>query len=122
MAFVDPQSITIATVLISLPRTGFGLGTGTFSAADSTASLRVQHSIGKRTRRVARFDHSKIAPDPLISSTNIKHSMGVWLVVDVPPTGYTVSEQKGVVDGFLAAVAAGAGASNFTTKFLGGES
>ncbi len=122
MAYADPQSITISAVPVSLPRTGSGVGTGTFSAADGTVTLKVSHAQGNKvTRRVARFDHSKIAPDPLISSTNIKYTMGVWLVVQVPPTGYTVAEQKAVIDGAIAAMQAGAGAANFTTKLLGGE-
>lgn len=122
MAYADPQSVTIASTPISLPRTGNGIGTGTFSSNDGTVTLKISHQNGgKVTRRVARFDHSKITPDPLISAANIKSSMSVYLVVQVPSAGYTVAQQKEVIDGALAAIAAGTGAANFTTKLLGGE-
>lgn len=121
MAFADPQSVTIATVANPLPRIGSGQNTGTFSKADGTVKLSVSHQYGKRTRRQARLDFSKIAPDPLISSTNIKYSMSAYVVVDVPVTGFTIDEQKTIVDALSAWLATGAGAANITTKLLGGE-
>jgi len=121
MAFADPQSVTIATVLNTLPRVGSGPTTGAFSNGEGTVKLSVSHQYGKRTRRQARLDVSKVAPDPLISSTNIIHSMSVYMVADVPKTGYTIAEQKAAVDAFIATLQSGAGAANFITKLLGGE-
>lgn len=120
MAYTDPQTITIDSA-VSLPRTSSGVNTGGFSANDGTVGLTVSHQYGKRVRRVARVDTSKIAPDPLISSTNIKHSMSAYLVVDMPSTGYTAAEAKKVIDGLAAWLAAGTGAANNTTRLLGGE-
>jgi hypothetical protein len=45
--------------------------------------------------------------------------MTFYVVADVPTTGYTVAEQKAVIDGFLANLQATSGAN--ITKLLGGE-
>lgn len=119
MAYSDPQTVTIATVANTLPRVGSGVNVGSFSKDDSTVKLGVSHSYGKRTRRQARLDHSKVAPDPLISSTNIMYSMSAYIVVDVPKTGYTIAEQKQIVDGLIEWLSDSTGAN--TTKLLGGE-
>lgn len=119
MAYADPQSVTINAVANSLPRVGFGATSGSFSKDDGTIELTVAHQVGKRARRQARVNHSKIAPDPLISSTNIKYSMSAYLVVDVPPTGYTIAEQKQIVDGLTKWLTDTSGAN--LTRLLGGE-
>lgn len=119
MAFADPQSVTINAVANSLPRTSSGPNAGVFTKDDGTVRLSVAHQYGKRARRTIRIDHSKIAPDPLISAQNIKFSMSCYLVVDVPPTGYTVAEQKQVVDALTAYLTASSGAR--VTQLLGGE-
>jgi hypothetical protein len=46
--------------------------------------------------------------------------MTVRVLVDRPKYGYTVAEQKAVIDGFIAALNASSGAN--ITKLLGGES
>jgi len=119
MAFSDPQSVSIGGTAVPLPRTSSGVNSGAFTAADGTASLVVSHAYGKRTRRTVRINHSKIAPDPLISAQNIRHSMSVYLVVDAPVTGYSVAEQKSIVDALAAYLSASSGAR--TTQLLGGE-
>jgi hypothetical protein len=45
--------------------------------------------------------------------------MSAYLVIDVPPVGYTVAEAQAVVDGFLAYLTASSGAK--VTQLLGGE-
>lgn len=119
MALADPQSVTINAVPVSLPRTSSGVNSGIFTANDGTVKETVSHQYGKRNRHLFRIDHSKIAPDPLISSQNIKHTMSFYIVADVPVTGYSVVEQKQVVDGFVAQLNASSGA--LITKILGGE-
>ncbi len=118
--FADPQSVTINAVPISLPRTSASSNAGGFTSNDGVVSETVSHQYGKRSRRVYRIDHSKIAPDPLISAQNIKYRMSFYVVADVPVTGYTVVEQKQVIDGFVAQLNASSGA--LITKWLGGES
>lgn len=119
MALSDPQSVTINAVAISLPRTSSGINSGSFAANDGLVKESVSHSYGKRTRHIFRIDHSKISPDPFVSAQNNKYSMSTYLVCDVPLLGYTVAEQKQVVDGFIAQLTATSGA--LITKVLGGE-
>lgn len=119
MSFADPQSITINAVAVSLPRISSGVNSGTFSAADGLTSLSVSHAYGKRTRRVIRVGVSKVSPDPLLPAQNVKLSSSVSLVVDAPVAGYTNTELKQVIDGFIAALSASSGAK--ITQLLGGE-
>jgi hypothetical protein len=120
VAFSDPQSVTINSVAQSLPRTSSGEFSGVFSKDDGSVQLKVRHRYGKRTRREMQLIHTKIAPDPLISSTNIIHSMSVYFAMDVPVTGYTVAEAKQIGDALTAYLTASSGAR--LTQFLGGES
>jgi hypothetical protein len=119
VAFSDPQTVTINAIDQTMPRTGSGQNSGTFTTNDGTVKLTVSHAYGKRNRRTIRIDHSKIAADPLLSE-NMEFSMSTYLVVDVPTRGYTVTEAKQVVDGLLAYLSASSGAN--ITKLLGGES
>lgn len=119
MALSDPQSVTINAVAISLPRTSSGINSGTFTSNDGLVKELVSHSYGKRTRHIFRIDHSKVSPDPFVSAQNNKYSMSFYFVCDVPTLGYTVAEQKQVVDGFIAQLNASSGA--LITKVLGGE-
>jgi hypothetical protein len=52
-------------------------------------------------------------------STNALYTMSTYIVIDVPPTGYTVAEQKQIVDGLTAYLTASSGAR--VTQLLGGE-
>nr|QDH87257.1 MAG: hypothetical protein H4RhizoLitter20421_000002 [Leviviridae sp.] len=119
MAFADPQSVTINAVANSLPRVSSGINQGEFRKDDGLVGLKITHNYKSRTRREIRLTHAKIAPDPLVSSTNIRYSMSVYLVCDVPVTGYTVAEAKQIVDGLTAYLTASSGAR--VTQLLGGE-
>jgi hypothetical protein len=119
MAFTDPQTVTINAVAQTLPRISSGINAGTFQKDDGNVKLQVSHSYGKRTRRTIRLDHRKIAPDPLVSAQNIEYSTSVYIVVDVPITGYTIVEQKQIVDALTAYLTASSGAR--VTQLLGGE-
>lgn len=119
LSFADPQSVTINAVANTLPRTSSGVNAGVFTSSDGNIRLSVSHAYGKRNRRTIRIEHSKIAPDPLISSTSVKYSMSTYVVVDTPVTGYTVAEAKLVVDGLLAYLTGTSGAR--VTQLLGGE-
>jgi hypothetical protein len=54
-----------------------------------------------------------------VTGINNKYSMSAYIVFDTPPVGYTVVEQKQVVDGFIAQLTASSGA--LITQILGGE-
>jgi hypothetical protein len=115
MAFADPQTILTQ----ALARTGSGVGTGSFSKDDGTRQLDIANQYGRRTRRVIKFTDTKTAADPLNPTTNKPYSMSVSVVVDIPVFGYTVAEQKVIVDGLVAYLTASSGAR--VTQLLGGE-
>ncbi len=119
MAYADPQTVTINAIANTLPRTSSGVNAGVFSKDDGTVKLNVSSAYGKRIRRTARIDHQKYASDPLVSSTNVLRSMSAYIVVDVPIQGYTVAEQKQIVDGLTTWLTATSGSN--VTKLLGGE-
>lgn len=119
MSFADPQSVTIATVPHSLPRVSSGTNAGAFATSDGLVRLSVNSIYGKRTRRTLRLDHAKIAADPLVTDQNLRYNMAAYLVVDVPVVGYSVTQQKEVVDALAAYLTATSGAR--VTQLLGGE-
>lgn len=121
MALAD-QTVTINSVAVALPRTGSSMNSGVFQSADGLVKETVSHSSakGNRTRHLVRLDHSKVAADPFQSTLNAKYSLAAYLVMDVPPVGYTVAEAKQVVDGLIAQLTASSGA--LITKVLGNES
>lgn len=120
MAFADPQTVTINSVAQTLPRTGFNPASGVFTKDDGNVKLSVSNQYAaKRTRRSVRLDFRKIAADPLVSAQNILYSMSAYLVVDIPITGFTVVEQKQIVDALTAYLTASTGAR--VTQMLGGE-
>lgn len=120
MAFSDPQSINPGSGAVSLPRTGSGLDTGKFTSSDGLLNFRVSHQFGKRTRRTARLDVSKIVTDPLNPSQNRPVSGSVYVVVDVPPQGFTADEQVKLLAGLSSWLTASTNAN--AIKLAGGES
>jgi hypothetical protein len=119
MAFADPQSVTINAVPISLPRIGSSIDAGVFQAGDGATKLNVSHTYGKRARHLLRLDVLKNAADPLNPTSNLPYTMSFYVVADVPLFGYTVAEQKLVVDGLVDYLDASSGAK--VTQLLGGE-
>ncbi len=119
MAFADPQSVTINAVAQTLPRVSSGIDAGIFRKDDASVQLSVSHRSAKRVRRALRLDHNKIAVDPLVPTNSVPYSMSVTLVVDVPKVGYTITEQKQIVDALAAYLTASSGAR--VTQLLGGE-
>jgi len=122
MALADPQSVTIGTApgAVSLPRTGLDMTEGAFLSSDGNTKFAVSHQYNKRKRHLVRLDFQKIAADPLVSSTNVIYGMSAYIVIDVPLTGFTVSEQKDVVGALAGYITAGSYAN--IIKILGGES
>lgn len=118
MSFADPQSVTINAVPYTLARVSTEGRSGIFQTGDGMVGLSVSHTLGKRVRHTMRLDHKKLAVDPL-TAENAYFSMSGLLVIDVPPTGYTITEAKQVVDGFTAYLTASSGAR--VTQLLGNE-
>lgn len=119
MAFSDPQSVTIGSAQ-SLPRTGQGIGTGSFTKDDGTVGLVISHTNGKRIRRTARVNFAKVVADPLVTGTNLRVSSSCYIVLDVPVNGFTVAEQVQIITGLTTWLTASTNAN--ATKLVGGES
>lgn len=121
MALADPQTVTISSVAIPLPRVSVDDSESEYLSSDGLVKLTVSHSYGKRTRRLIRIDHSKLAPDAFRPSENVKVGIGVYTVFDLPQSGgYTAAEVLAVYAGYKAMLAASSDA--LITKALGGES
>lgn len=119
MAFSDPQSITFTSGTISLPRVSSGPNSGVFSTAEGEAKLTVSHAIGKRARRTARLDSQKTAPDPLMPTTNVARSASVYIVIDTPLVGFTVTEKADALQALCDWLTADSGAN--ALRLIGGE-
>lgn len=119
MALTDPQSVTINAVPISLPRTSTGTNSSVYTSNDGLVKETLSHQYGRSGRHLIRLDHSKIAANPFDSSLNAQYKMACYVVIDVPPVGYTVAEAKQVVDGLFVQLNASSGA--LITKIIGGE-
>lgn len=121
MAFTDPQSVTIGTApgAVSLPRVNTGSDVGKFSNYDSKVDLEVSTVYGKRTRHVARLTYRKVVTDPLVSTTNVIASGTVTVTIDVPPSGFSATEQKDLAKALFGHLTASTDAG--LTKLVVGE-
>jgi len=120
MALTDPQTVTISGTTTSLPRTSVDETESEYSSSDGLIKLLASHSYGKRTRRLIRIDHAKLAADVFKPAENVKVGMAVYTVFDLPPAGYTGAEALAVWTGFNTQLTAASNA--VVTKILGGES
>jgi len=117
----DPQSVTINAVATSLPGTSRGSNASTYTKDDGNVKLSISHTYtSKRNRRMVRLDQRKIAADPLISAQNIEYKLGVYLVIDEPVTGFTVTERQYLVQALADWLKASTNAN--TIAVLGGQS
>jgi hypothetical protein len=117
--FTDPQSVTINGVATSMPRVSSSANQSTYKTADQLTQFALSSQYGRRVRRMARLDSSKIAADPLTAGQSLPVSMSAYLVVDVPLVGYTIAEQKYYVDALTGWLTLTSGSN--VTKLLGGE-
>lgn len=121
MAYTDPQSVTIGTTpgAISLVRVNSGSETGKFSNYDAKANLKVGSTYGRRIRREARLDYSKVTADPLVASTNVLVGESVYIVIDAPSSGFSAAEQKDHALGLITWLTANSNAN--LIKLIAGE-
>lgn len=100
--FTDPQSVTINAVPISMPRVTTEATKSVYSAADESLKMTVSHQDAKdRTRRMVRLDKRVVAADPLTAENEYK-TIGVYLVVDQPEYGFSITDIDNIVQGFKA--------------------
>lgn len=120
MAFPDPQSITIATVTTSLPKTVTNPTSSVFGAPSGALSLDVsQQWTPKLNRSLIRVKSSKISTDP-IKDTKSRAEMSAYLVVQRPPVGFTDTEVLDMALGLIAALTATT--NDKLKKLIAGES
>jgi len=123
MALSDPQSITIGGTTSPLPRTFSEGSESAYTSGDGLWKLSVNHNLVKqgRVRHLLRFDHSKIAANPLEAGENVRVNAAVYTVFDVPPAGfYSAAEIFAIWAGYKGLLTASSDA--IVTKVLGGES
>jgi len=111
MAVSEPQSIDIGAGAVSLPRVSVGQNTSTYTSADGNLSYTISHQHKSRTRRVARIDVRKTAPDPLMPATNVPYTMSAYVVMDVPKVGFSATEVKAATAGLFANLTAATNAN-----------
>jgi hypothetical protein len=116
--FSDPQSVTVNAVAKTLPRVVVGDRKASYESTADGLQLHITHVVGKRNRHTVRLDVTKTAADPLLDGVSKQYSMSAYIVVDAPPIGFTLAEQKLNVTALLDFMKA---ATN-TDKVLAGES
>ena len=114
--FSEPQTVTIATVAKPLPRVSFGDRKGIFEDALGNR-LSFSHTFGRRNRHIVRLDNTMKAADPLLDGVSREYSMSVQLIVDIPPVGFSNTQQVDIAK----ALADYCTAANLA-KVIGGES
>lgn len=119
MALNEPQSVTLATIAQSLPRTSTGTNTSTYTKEDGTVVLTVAHAYARRIRRTARLTTNKITTDPLITAQNVRVNATCYVVLDVPVAGFSSAEQKDLLLALATWLSATTGAN--AGKLVGGE-
>jgi hypothetical protein len=119
MSFTDPLSVTISAVTTPIPRVEVEGDKSIYRSADGLIEVTADHTVGKRSRRVLRIDTSKLTSDPFKPAENVKVSMALYIVFDLPPAGYTNAEALAVYQGFKTMITASS--DLLITKLLAGE-
>jgi hypothetical protein len=102
MAFTDPQSVTINSVAKSMPRVKIDGQLSVYQNSDESWKMTLSHQAsGTRTRSMARLDQRKVVTDPL-TAANDYDFLGVYLVIDRPSYGFSVTEVEQIVAGLVA--------------------
>lgn len=103
MAFTEPVTITIDGTASLLNRISTSENKSVYSDDEVLMKLTASHAYTKRTRRVLRLDVTKTGADPIFPDQNQTYSNAIYLVLDVPKTGFTTEELTELVSGFAAA-------------------
>lgn len=120
MSFADPQTITVSAATSSLPRVSIEGDETTYQSGDGLIQMIASHDLGKRNRHLLRVNHSKVTADPFLPAENVKVSMSIYTVFDMPPVGYTPADALALWVGYNTQVTATS--NTLITKLLAGES
>ena len=123
MALTDPQKFKeVAGTEVTAPRVSSGDFKSVYETSDglNKLTLSTTTSNSSRRRHLVRIDVEKIATNPFEEARKEPVSMSVYLVIDRPSTGYSVTECKKLVEGLVGLISAST--YTVTEKLLGGES
>jgi len=123
MALTDPQKFKeVSGTEVTAPRVSTGDFKSVYETSDglNKLTLSTTESASNRKRHLVRIDVEKLATNIYEESKKQAVSMSVYLVIDRPVNGYTVSECKKLVEGLVGLLSASTYA--LTEKVLGGES
>jgi len=96
----DPQVVTVNAVAKSMPRIASEGRKSTYQMNDQTFTLTLSHTPAKdRVRSMARIDQRAIVPDPL-TAVNDWETLTVYLVIDRPLAGFSVTQVDQLLAGF----------------------
>lgn len=88
--FLDPQTLTYATVAKVLPKIGSpsdGASEYRLNDGGVVYDLILQHSFAKRNRVTAKLRRDAYADDPLVDATQVLASASVSFTIDYPHVG-----------------------------------
>jgi hypothetical protein len=123
MALTDPQKFKeVSETEVTAPRVSSGDFKSMYETSDGLNKLTVSTTTSNNNRRrhLVRIDVEKLATNIYEESKKQAVSMSVYLVVDRPVNGFTVSEAKKLVAGLVGLLSASS--YSLTEKVLGGES
>lgn len=78
-------------------------------------SATISHTRKNRDRSMFRLDTKKTLPDPIIPSQNVEVGMGVYVVIDRPPVGFSQAEVQGIIKALFGTVIEPDNLDKFTT-------
>lgn len=121
MAFSDPVVVTVNSVAQSMPlieRTG---RKAVYENNDKTFQVSISHRAGKargreRTNSSFRIDQRAIVTSP-IDSSNDSDELSLWVVIDKPIYGFSLTQVQQLAAALFARLDAAA-----IAKLFGGES
>lgn len=118
----DPLSITIGSSpgAVDVPRIIAGNNRSVYQSADGLVKVTFSSEYGKRVRRMARADLTKISADPFIPANNVQLGASVYMVFDHPTVGFTAAEMVDLMGGVTTLLTSSTNAN--ATKLLGGQS
>lgn len=94
MAFADPQSITIAGVASSLPRTSTTDNKSVYKKADENIVMTVSHAKQSgRINSLLRYDQRIVAAD-VLTAENQFQTATVKIIFERPVVGFTATQIK----------------------------
>jgi hypothetical protein len=94
MAFADPQSLTIAAVANSMPRTSTDGSKSIYMKSDENLVMTVSHNkTPSRINSLVRYDQRIVAAD-VLSAENKFQTATVKVIVERPLVGFTNTQIK----------------------------